>query len=321
MTLCPGMAQFVAETDAIYAGLGGHETLAAQRAHYDDVYSARFRRTRPAGVTVEDRTVGVRQHNVPIRIYRPERARGLPPPPVVQYMHGGGWVLGSIASHDCITAEIAHATGAAVVSVDYRLAPEHPFPAAFEDCYGVMEFIAQSGTELGVDVGRFVVAGDSSGGNLAAALALAARNQAGVALAGQVLIYPVLSDGFEMPSHTENAHAPMLQTAEMRKFWRLYLGGADTTLSPYAAPLLAASFTQLPPAYIATAGYDPARDDGLAYAQGLRQVNVDAAYVCADDLAHGWLRARVMSPSAARAFDGVIAAIRAMVAGAERMHR
>jgi acetyl esterase len=312
MTLCAGMARFVAEVDEIYAGHRGDETLAGQRAQYD-VYSARFRRPRPEGLVIEDRTLGVGQHNVAIRIYRPERASGLPLPPVIQYMHGGGWVLGSIDSHDCIAAEIAHETGAVVVSIDYRLAPEHPFPAAFEDCYGVMEFIAQSGEVLGVDSGKFIVAGDSAGGNLAAALALAARSEAGIRLAGQVLIYPVLSGGFEMPSHEENAHAAMLKTADMRQFWRLYLGGEDTTLNPYAAPLLAASFTHLPPAYVATAGYDPARDDGLAYAQGLRQAHVEAEYECAADLAHGWLRARAMSPSAARAFDGVIRAMRAMM--------
>ena len=312
MTLCPGMARFVAETDEIYAGHREHETIAEQRAHYD-VYSAHFAQPRPAGLTVEEQTVAVGQQNVPIRIYRPERATGLPLPAVIQYMHGGGWVLGSIASHDCITAEIAHATGAVVVSVDYRLAPEHPFPAAFEDCYGVMEFIAQRGAALGVDASRLVVAGDSAGGNLAAALAIAARNEAGIKLAGQVLIYPVLSDGFEMPSHIENAHAPMLKTSQMRKFWRHYLGGTDTTLNPYAAPLLTASLTNLPRAYIATAGYDPARDDGLAYAQGLRQAHVDAAYICADDLAHGWLRARAMSPSAARAFQALTTAMREMV--------
>ncbi len=312
MTLCPGMARFVAEVERIYSEHTGHEPIGEQRALYD-VYSAQFRQPRPPGLVVEDRTVAVAHHGVPVRIYRPRRAAGEPLPPVIQYMHGGGWVLGSIDSHDCITAEIAHATGAVVVSVDYRLAPEHPFPAAFEECYGVMEFVAHNSGELGVDARRFVIAGDSSGGNLAAALALAARNEAGITLTGQVLIYPVLGDGFEMASHEENADAPMLKTADMRTFWRRYLGGTDTTLNPYAAPLLATSLTHLPPAYIATAGYDPARDDGLAYAQGLRQAHVEAAYVCADDLAHGWLRARAMSPSAARAFEGVIAALRGMV--------
>lgn len=309
--LCAGMAAFVDEAATLYEGHGEGETIAAQRARYD-VYSARFAQARPEGISTEDRTVRVGGHHVPIRIYRSERVSGLRP--CILFMHGGGWVLGSIESHDCVAAQFADATGATVISVGYRLAPEHPFPAAFEDCYGVMEAIAQDGAAYGVDGRHIVVAGDSAGGNLAAALALAARNEAGITLAGQVLIYPVLSEAFEMPSHASNADAPMLKTAEMRIFWRHYLDGAEIAQDAYAAPLLAPSFVDLPPAFIATAGFDPARDDGLAYAQRLRHAHVEVAYRCDDDLAHGYLRARGMSPSAANAFTAICAALRDMTA-------
>jgi len=313
MTLCPGMAAFVDDVAKIYEGHSASDSIAQQRAQYD-VYSAHFAQARPDGIVSEDRTVDVQERQVPVRIYRSATVRGLRPG--ILFMHGGGWVLGSIGSHDCVAAQIADATGAVVISVEYRLAPEHPFPAAFEDCNGIMLALARDGAAFGVDSGHIVVAGDSAGGNLAAALAIAARDEAGIALAGQVLIYPVLSEAFDMPSHGTNAHAPMLKTAEMRIFWRHYLGGAEIARDVYAAPLLAASVAGLPPAFIATAGFDPARDDGAAFAQRLAHAGVPVTYRCDDDLAHGYLRARGMSPSAAAAFAAICGALAEMTSQA-----
>jgi len=313
MTLCPGMAAFVEEVAKIYEGHSANETIAEQRARYD-LYSARFAQARPAGIVSEDREVAVGARSVRVRIYRARAALGLQPG--ILFMHGGGWVLGSIGSHDCVAAQIADATGAVVISVEYRLAPEHPFPAAFEDCNGVMLALVRDGAAFGVDSGCLVVAGDSAGGNLAAALAIAARDEAGIALAGQVLIYPVLSEAFNMPSHVTNADAPMLKTADMRIFWRHYLGGAEIARDVYAAPLLATSVAGLPPAFITTAGFDPARDDGDAYAQRLREAGVAVTYRCDDDLAHGYLRSRGMSTSAAAAFAAICAALAEMTAAA-----
>ncbi len=309
VALCPGIERFIAEAASAYAGATGAASFSEQRAAYVS-FSHRFRQPRPESVAVEDAVLAAGLAGVPVRIYRPASLEAGQLAPCILYMHGGGWVLGSVDTHDCITAEIAESTGAIVVSVDYRLAPEHPFPAGFDQCCAALHMLGRDGAAFGIDTRRIAVAGDSAGANLAAALALAARNEGGPALAAQALIYPVLGTATDLPSYRQNATAPMLRTEEMRHYWSLYLGGEPVTDNPYAAPLLASDLSGLPPSLIWTAGHDPVRDDGVLYARRLAEAGVTAIYRCAPDLAHGYLRARALSASAAAEFEALCQALR-----------
>lgn len=306
------MCAFIAETASFYAEARSTDTVEVMRARYH-AYCRSFARPHPADLTAADAFVAA----VPVRIYRPV-SQAKESRACILYMHGGGWVLGSVDTHDDLTAEIAARTSATVVSVDYRLAPEHPFPAGFDDCKSVLDALA-GGTVPSIDPARIIVAGDSAGANLAAALTLAARDR-GAPLCppihGQALIYPALGTGtdFGLPSYTENATAPMLQSHEMDYYWGLYLGSNTTAARQQtAAPLAATDYSRLPPALILTAGHDPVRDDGALYAQRLQQAGVPVTYRCAVDLPHGYLRARALSPSAATEVDALCAGLSAMI--------
>lgn len=310
--LCPGLKRFIAEATEAYADTTGQEALDEQREIYA-TFSHRFRQPRPESIAVNDAVLSAGLAEVPLRIYRPAASSAGRPLACILYMHGGGWVVGSVDTHDCITAEIAESTGAVVVSVDYRLAPEHPFPAGLDDCWSTLQMLAHDGGRLGIDPRRIAVAGDSAGANLAAALALAARDSGGPTLIGQALIYPVLGTDLSLPSYRENATAPMLRTDEMKLYWSHYLGGETVTENPYAAPLAAHDVSGVAPALIWTAGHDPVRDDGAHYTERLRAAGVAATYRCAPDLAHGYLRARRMSKSAEAEFEALCRALREML--------
>ena len=212
---------------------------------------------------------------LPARVYRPVPAAGVP---LLVYFHGGGFVLGSVAAADRPCRSLAVASGCTVVSVDYRLAPETPYPGPFEDCLAAWMWLSAHAGELGCDPERVGVAGDSAGGNLAAAVALAARPGHGPGGAQaptvQALIYPVLSPE-PVASHRDNATGYLLTTAEVEWFWELYLGTAAAQQpTATAAPLSAEDVSGAPPAIVVTAGYDPLRDEGLAYAVRLRDAGV-----------------------------------------------
>ena len=233
--------------------------------------------------------------NLPARLYVPEGAGDNPP--LVVYYHGGGWVIGTIETHDGTCRALARASGAAVLSIGYRLAPEHPYPAPVEDCYDALVWASRHAALLGCDPARLAVAGDSAGGNLSAAVAIMARDRNVPALRHQLLIYPVTDDDYSLPSYAENGGGEyFLGEAMMRWFWEQYLG--DVQAAPLARVGSTANLAGLPPASVYTAEYDPLRDEGMAYARRLEEAGntVDAAV--APGMIHGFFSMFEMVPDA-----------------------
>jgi len=236
---------------------------------------------------IENRTVPGPTGEIPVRIYTPV---GTAPFPVLVYFHGGGWVIGNLDTHDGICRSLANRVGCLVVSVDYRLAPEHRFPAAPEDCYAATRWLAEHAGSLGGDKGRIAVGGDSAGGNLAAVVALMARDRGGPKLAFQLLVYPATDTDFETRSYRENSEGYFLTRADMVWFWNHYAPRDEDRRNPYAAPLRAASLRGLPPALVITAEFDPLCDDGNAYAARLREDGVPVRLSQQDGLIHGFFQ-------------------------------
>jgi acetyl esterase/lipase len=261
-------------------------------------------------VTAQDRTVDGPAGPIPIRIYTP------PPtgrtPAVVMYFHGGGFAVGDLDTHDGTARQHAVGADAVVVSVDYRLAPEHPYPAAVEDAWAATRWAADNGAALGADASRLAVAGDSAGGNLAAVMALLARDENGPAIAFQLLWYPTVLWDNTLPSFTENAEAPILDRSAIDAFSEWYAGHVDPANPPATlAPGRAARFDGLPPAYIAVAGHDPLRDDGIGYAERLTAAGVSVTLDHAETLVHGYLGFAGIIPATTEAMDRGLTALRA----------
>lgn len=234
---------------------------------------------------VENRTLPGPAGEIPVRVYRP-RPDGLLP--ALVYFHGGGWVICSLDTHDNLCRALANRAGCTVVSVDYRLAPEHRFPAALEDCYAAATWVAERGAALGVDAARVAVGGDSAGGNLAAVVAQRARERGAPRLAAQLLVYPVTNNDFDTVSYKENAEAYMLTRSMMHWFFRHYLDDPAQGDQPAVSPLRAEGLDGLPPALVVTAGYDPLRDEGDAYAEHLRRAGVPTRHLRYDGMFHGF---------------------------------
>ena len=216
--------------------------------------------------------------SIPARIYTPKTLRknnGLAP--CLVFYHGGGWVIGDLDSHDVVCRKLAHEGELIVISVDYRLGPEHKFPAAVDDAIEATRWIAANARQLGIDAARLMVGGDSAGGNLAAVVALAARDGNGPALAGQVLIYPATDFAMTHPSHSEPETSILLTHSVIKWFKNHYLGDADIN-DWRASPARAKTLAGLPPAYVLTAGGDPLRDEGDEYARNLKQAGVAVTY-------------------------------------------
>jgi acetyl esterase len=256
---------------------------------------------------VEDRTVPVTGGEIPVRVYTPS---GSGPFPVLVYYHGGGWVIGNRDSVDAPCRSLANSAQCVVVSVDYRLAPEHKFPTAAEDCYDATRWVAEHAGELAVDAGRIAVGGDSAGGNLAAVVALMARDRGGPKLAFQLLVYPVTDYSWETPSYTENAEGFMLTKQSMVWFWNHYVASETDATHMHASPLRAESLTGLPPALVITAEFDPLRDEGEAYAERLKQAGVPVQATRYPGMIHGFFQMSGVLDQGKKAIDQAADALR-----------
>lgn len=259
---------------------------------------------------VADRSVDGPGGPIRVRVYRPDAAGRLP---ILVYAHGGGFVFCDLDSHDGLCRNIANLVPAVVVSVDYRLAPEHQWPAAAEDVYAVTRWCADNAATLGGDPGRVVVGGDSAGGNLAAVTAIMARDRRGPALCGQLLLYPVIAADFDTESYRLFGKGYYNPKPALQWYWDCYVPAADDRTRPYAAPLHA-ELSGLPPAVMVIAGHDPLRDEGLAFGAALQAAGVPIVQLRYEGGIHGFMTMPMLDV-AHRARKGAAAAL------ADLLHR
>lgn len=257
----------------------------------------------PAMASVRDIAIEGPEADIPLRIYRPE-TEGDGALPVLLWIHGGGFVVGDLDTADPICRALADRAGCLVVSVDYRLAPEHPFPAAPKDCYAALQWTAEHVDAFDGDPDRIAVGGDSAGGNLAAVTALQARDRDGPELVHQLLVYPVTTTDESLDSRQENAEGYGLTAAEMEWFDERYVPDEFDRAHPYAYPLRARDLSDLPPATVLTAEFDPLRDDGIRYAERLEADGVSAIHRNYEDAIHGFF-GMIVDPSLDRAHEAI----------------
>jgi acetyl esterase len=267
---------------------------------------------------IEDRTVPGPAGNLPVRVYTPVDAKDGATLASLVFYHGGGFVIGDLETHDDLCRGLANGSGCRVVAVDYRLAPEHPFPAAVEDCFAATRYVASHASAFGIDPARLAVGGDSAGGNLAAVVSQLAKVEGGPAIAFQLLIYPVTQLGAdaETRSMRENGKGYFLEKEGMDWFTRCYAPDPRHRADPRLSPLLCTDLSGLPPAYVVTAGFDPLRDEGKDYADKLDAAGVPVTYVNYPGMVHGFFSMRGFIPKAREAVSAAAAAIREGVAPA-----
>ncbi|HEY1842378.1 MAG TPA: alpha/beta hydrolase [Mycobacterium sp.] len=292
--------------DAVPFRLSADDGVEAARRQLRDLP----RRSFHPELRVEDRVIDGPGGPLNIRMYWPPTDDAAPP--VVVFFHGGGFVVGDLDTHDGTCRQHAVGASAVVVSVDYRLAPEHPYPAAIEDAWAATQWVAEHGSEIGVDTGRLAVAGDSAGGNISAVITQRSRDEGGPPILFQLLWYPATLWDSSLPSFTENAGAPVLDSAAVATFSRYYAGEIDLSDPPAGmAPGRAANLADLPAAYIAVAGLDPLRDDGMRYGELLAAAGVPVEVHNAEALVHGYVGYAGVVPAATDATDRGLAALRA----------
>ena len=260
--------------------------------------------------SVEDRQIPGPVGPLPVRIYRPV---GDEPKPIVVFFHGGGWVLGSLETHDHVARKLADDIDAVVVSVDYRMGPEDRFPAAVDDSFAALQWAHAEAAAIGGDPERVVVAGDSAGGNLAAIVAQMARTS-GPGLRFQLLVYPVTDYEFTSSSMEQNAEGYYLTRDMMRWFFDRYLNGPDEAGDPRVSPLRNPDLTGLPPAFVLTMEYDPLRDQGVAYGDAMRKAGNHVESITYPGLFHGCFGMDGMIDAAKVPFADAVAAVRSAVA-------
>ncbi|KAA2257277.1 alpha/beta hydrolase [Solihabitans fulvus] len=284
-------------------------TMSLEQARAEDLAAIRAGGGDPVPVAeVTERDIAGPGGDLRVRVYRPDRAGPLP---ALLYFFGGGWTLGTIDTSDGICRRLTNSVGCATISVGYRLAPEHKFPAAVRDCHAATEWVAEHADELGVDASRLAVGGDSAGGNLAAAVTLLARDVGGPALAHQLLVYPNTDYGSDTASLRENTDPLLFNRNSVDWYWGHYLATPEDGGNPLASPLRAPDLSGLPPATVLTAEFDPLRDEGEAYAERLRAAGVPVELTRYAGMAHGFF-----------AMSGVLdAAERAMAQAADGLRR
>lgn len=243
----------------------------------------------PDVAAVEDRYVPGPHGPIGIRIYRPLGSGAAEVLPALVYFHGGGFMIGDLGTHDTVCRSLANAARCAVISVDYRMGPENKFPTAVDDCVAATRWVAVHARELRVDADRLAIGGDSAGGNLATVTALTARDAGGPKLVFQLLIYPTTTLQHNTPSTAELSEGYVLTYPLMKYFRAAYLNGPEDQIDWRASPLLAPDLSRLPPALVITAGYDPIRDEGKAYADRLEAAGVETEYMCYEGMIHGFI--------------------------------
>lgn len=251
---------------------------------------------------VEDRSIPGPEGDIPIRLYYP---KGDAPFPVLVYFHGGGWVIGNLDTHHGFCHALAKTGNCLVVSVDYRLAPEHRYPAAVEDAYAATRWVAENSKTIQADSTRFAVGGDSAGGHLAAVVSLMARDRKGPRIDLQILIYPITDCSFDTPSYIENADGYYLTRDLMKWFWNHFISDESQADDPYVSPLRAQDLSGLPRAFILTAEYDPLRDEGEAYAKKLQEAGVRVVLLRYSGMIHAFIRMTAQLDKANEALDEV----------------
>ena len=301
-TLHPDMRILTEAQKHAYTGT----TLQEQREAWGR-YTASIGEPPPTTMAVRDERLPATHHptghRVPVRIYTHARPSGA----ALIYMHGGGFMKGDLDSSDPIAWGFCDQTGATVVSVDYRLTPEHPYPAAFHDCLAVLRHVAAEAASLGIDPARIGVAGDSAGGHLAASLCLAARDGIAPPVRAQAVIYTVTGTDMTMPSYTENATGYGLTTSACHEYYRILLTRPEDQTDSHARPAIEQDLAGLPPAFVHSAEFDPVRDDGRLYASRLALAGVDVTYREARGMIHGFMRARFKGPAARAEYDAICA--------------
>jgi acetyl esterase len=293
--LDPDIAAFAADQDETFGPDFSVRPITEQRALYE-AFWRRYDAPRPEGIEVTDFSVLGLSGHIPVRLYRPPKASN--PAPVIVYCHGGSWMFGGLDSHDLPVARLALHSGAAVLAVDYRLAPEHKFPAALHDAWDALSWVAEDGGTRNLDPRRIAVAGDSAGGALAAGMALMAREAGGPQLRAQGLVYPAL----RAPRAATGTESPGLDEAAVSAALSGYLSSPSDVADPLAMPLMARDFSRLPPAVICAAELDVVLPDALEYAAALDAAGVPQRLIVAHGLPLTFLRALHICGGADRAF-------------------